>query len=55
MMDGHNCESCSKTFTRKSDLKRHTEQVHEGKKSEGVGSGWVYDHFIRLDIALNSF
>ena len=22
---------------------------------EGVGSGWVYDRFIRMDISLNSF
>ena len=28
-MDGHNCENCSKTFTRKSSLKRHVEHVHD--------------------------
>ena len=36
-MDGHNCDSCSKTFTREDNLKRHTEQVHGDRKSHECG------------------
>ena len=36
-MDGHNCESCSKTFTRKSSLKRHEEHVHYEKRQHVCG------------------
>jgi len=30
------CEICNATFTRKTDLKIHTETIHEGKKPEPV-------------------
>ena len=36
-MDGHVCETCSKTFTFSHNLERHKEQVHVKRKNHQCG------------------